>query len=358
MTFEELYSYIANLIVDYRRGEIAEPTPEHVYRWITQFTPENQYAVLLETKNILDKLYLTEENVDVFLEAIATNKKIVGENAGAFWQSACFFEGQQQGNSLKEMTQKLQEILQQQLGVSSTGGEDSHTHIYIDDFLFTGNRLIHDLTTWIENRNNVPTKVHIILIGWHRSGQWYAQNKLRSIARDHNKNITFQFWSIEDLRLENRLRYIDKSEVLWPTIDVCNDITINNYIDTIDPEREKIRFREKVEHESRIYSNEANRAILEYEFTLAGLKIRSYSQDPSDILKPLGYSPFANLGFGSMITTYRNCPNNCPLALWWGSPTAGSNHPLGKWYPLLERKTYEHVETGFSPFIDIDSIFS
>jgi hypothetical protein len=35
------------------------------------------------------------------------------------------------------------------------------------------------------------------------------------------------------------------------------------------------------------------------------------------------------LGFGSLIVTYRNCPNNAPLALW-------VDHP---WYPLFPRTT-------------------
>jgi hypothetical protein len=35
------------------------------------------------------------------------------------------------------------------------------------------------------------------------------------------------------------------------------------------------------------------------------------------------------LGFGSTLVTFRNCPNNCPLAFWAGYP----------WYPLFQRKT-------------------
>ena len=35
------------------------------------------------------------------------------------------------------------------------------------------------------------------------------------------------------------------------------------------------------------------------------------------------------LGFGSLIVTYRNCPNNAPLALWVDAP----------WYPLFPRTT-------------------
>ncbi len=45
--------------------------------------------------------------------------------------------------------------------------------------------------------------------------------------------------------------------------------------------------------------------------------------------RPLGHTSLEALGFGSMIVTFRNCPNNAPLALWVGAP----------WYPLFPRTT-------------------
>lgn len=44
--------------------------------------------------------------------------------------------------------------------------------------------------------------------------------------------------------------------------------------------------------------------------------------------RPLGNMVLETLGFGSMLVTFRNCPNNSPLALWAGDP----------WYPLFPRK--------------------
>ena len=79
--------------------------------------------------------------------------------------------------------------------------------------------------------------------------------------------------------------------------------------------------------------------MLERELLLAGMHIRSLSQNPSPALRPLGFGPFG-LGFGSTIVTYRNCPNNTPLALWWGDPQAEPAHPFARWYPLVQRRTY------------------
>jgi hypothetical protein len=87
------------------------------------------------------------------------------------------------------------------------------------------------------------------------------------------------------------------------------------------------------------FSSETRRSVLEQAFLKAGLRIRSFSANPHAALRPLGFSPFG-VGFGSLFLSFRNCPNNAPLALWWGDHTKPSWHPFSKWYPLVPRKTY------------------
>ena len=66
----------------------------------------------------------------------------------------------------------------------------------------------------------------------------------------------------------------------------------------------------------------------ENSYRLAGHRIRGFANDPNPRLKPLGFSPFEP-GFGSLFVTFRNCPNNSPLALWYGDPYSyPENHPL------------------------------
>jgi hypothetical protein len=79
--------------------------------------------------------------------------------------------------------------------------------------------------------------------------------------------------------------------------------------------------------------------VLEQALVKAGLKIRSFSAKPKPILRPLGFGPFG-MGFGSLFLSWRNCPNNAPLALWWGGKTEPPWHPFNRWYPLVPRKTY------------------
>jgi hypothetical protein len=168
--------------------------------------------------------------------------------------------------------------------------------------------------------------------------------RLKKAAVAAGKTTAFHCWAA--VRFENRKRYRAMSEVLWPTV-LPDDALLKEYM----AHEEKFPFEPrqlggKLEHE--LFSSEEGRQLLERELLLAGIRIRSFSQNPGRALRPLGFSAFG-LGFGSTIVTYRNCPNNSPLALWWGDPNAGANHPFSKWYPLFPRKTY-------APAIDLDGI--
>jgi hypothetical protein len=78
-----------------------------------------------------------------------------------------------------------------------------------------------------------------------------------------------------------------------------------------------------------IFSDDAGRQLLEQEFLKAGARIRMMCPNLNVNQRPLGNTLLDTLGFGSMIVTFRNCPNNAPLALWVGHP----------WYPLFPRAT-------------------
>jgi hypothetical protein len=82
------------------------------------------------------------------------------------------------------------------------------------------------------------------------------------------------------------------------------------------------------QHDS-IFSSEEGRATLEQQFLVAGVKIRRISPYLNEYQRPLGNSVLETLGFGTLIATFRNCPNNAPLALWAGNP----------WHPLFPRRT-------------------
>ena len=79
---------------------------------------------------------------------------------------------------------------------------------------------------------------------------------------------------------------------------------------------------------SRIFSSEAGRDLLEQQLLQAGLQIKEERLYFKENYRPLGYTVLKTLGFGALLVTFRNCPNNCPLAFWADDP----------WYPLFPRK--------------------
>jgi hypothetical protein len=261
---------------------------------------------------------------------------LAGEVPCEYWQTAHFLNIQQQGHSQTEIRQVFGEALAQQCGLAiDECGSDAGDHLYLDDVLFTGGRIGNDLSAWIAGGAPANGTVHVVVIATHTFGEWKCSERLKQEATAAGKKLAFHFWAA--LRIENRQSRSATSEVLWPaTIPV--DETLAAYIAA----EQKFPFKPrtpggKLQHP--IFSSEDGRQLLERELLLAGMRIRSFSQNPSKALRPLGFSPFG-LGFGSMIATYRNCPNNAPLALWWGDPNAAASHPFSKWYPLLQRKTY------------------
>ncbi len=141
------------------------------------------------------------------------------------------------------------------------------------------------------------------------------------------------------MSLENKMNCHDNSHILFPIQNIENqEETIKNYLQIQNGYKlREFNQGDGYKCEETNFSSETNRQILEKEFTLAGLTINGKFNDESTkkYWKPLGISPFSGLGFGAMVFTYRNCPNNTPLALWWGD---WDNNSI--WYPLLQRKTY------------------
>lgn len=218
-------------------------------------------------------------------------------------------------------------------------GSANGDFIYLDDVLFSGTRIASDLERWIFN--DAPRKgvVQVILLAFHTGGQYYISNKrLKKAIADSKKDITINFWRI--LEIQNQAYWKYTSDVLWPA-SIPAIPEVQAYVAAEDRYPHQLR---QPGGKTMFFSSEEGRQVLEQEFLTAGVKIRSKIANPKSVLRPLGFSMFG-VGFGSLIATYRNCPNNCPLALWWGDPDATSG-PF-EWYPLLPRKTYASAENVF-----------
>ena len=274
---------------------------------------------------VLKRTYFSRDHVAGFLGSLIGAPKLVGNDPCTFWRTVNFLDIQGAGNSQTEMLALFNEVLQQKchVGIDQCGGE-SGIFLYLDDGIFTGNRVLRDLLLWIEDKAPSEATLHIVSIALHSGGEYYARTRITDAAKVAEKRVEAKWWRATTL--ENRKYYRDTADVLWPT-SIPEDETVSAYVDemTYEPTLRRLGSTGK----NALYSSEEGKNLLEQEFLKAGVTIRRMCPNLGRTQRPLGHITLETLGFGSMIVTYRNCPNNAPLALWVDDP----------WYPLFPRIT-------------------
>jgi hypothetical protein len=331
-----LLESIANTTADYREGDLDAPTPEHVERWVNQFDPDVQLPILREMDHVLKRTYFSRKGTSQFLEGLFQTEKLVGGDPCAFWQGVKFLDIQGGGASQKEMLALFSKILEAKCGLSVDDcGTAPTAFVYLDDAIFSGGRVSHDLTDWIANDAPDEATLHVIVIATHQSS-YYNKNKVRDAIKSSGKSINITWWHAVDL--EDRKTFTDTSDVLRP-VSIPTDPAVQAYVHAL---RYPIRLRNAGQVGALgIFSSDAGRQILEHAFLKVGVRIREMCPNLNQYQRPLGNMVLDTLGFGSLIVTFRNCPNNAPLALWVGDP----------WYPLFPRTT--NSDTSLKRFIEM-----
>ncbi|AYM78580.1 hypothetical protein D9M09_24345 [Janthinobacterium agaricidamnosum] len=340
-----LMEAIANTIQSYRKGEIPVPTVDHVDRWISQFTPENQLPMLQEFSDVIESSFITHESFVRFLGGLMNNAALTGKTPKDFWSKVNFLRVQKDGVSQRAMLKLMAVQLKDTFGLDlAKCGADDGDFMYLDDIMCTGSRVGNDIVDWIKNDAPKECRLHIVLAVTHTTGEYYLRNtRLENAKKEAGKQgIKITVWRA--LELENTVYWNRNADVYWPS-ELPNLETVKSYA-----ANGKFPFKPReLGGKSKIFKSEEGRKILEAEFLLAGMKIRSHHSTPKDSLRPLGFGPFG-IGFGSTLVTYRNCPNTAPLAVWWGD--GGASNTALQWYPLLPRKTYSSAENVFSKCFD------
>lgn len=338
---DKIAKKIEDILADYRVEDKLNPKKENILKWVSQFREVNQKIILEEMLHIFSRRYLTKSDINIFLEGLVKNKKLAGVKPKDYWSNVSLLAIQKDGDSQRMMNKKFNKIIKEELNIDLPENDLKKKYfLHLDDFLFTGNRLRTDLQEWFKTAP-FEKRLDIIYIGYHKSGQYYLSQKW--LKSNNKKKIKIKFW--RRIELENTTSCQNVSHILWPTKDICKYDDVKDYIAL----QSDCLFRDKSQKpngycKDKLFSSEANRVILEEEFTLAGIKINKAMSDDKDkqrYWKPLGMSSFKGLGFGAMVFSYRNCPNNTPLAFWWGNWTEGSI-----WYPLFQRKTYNDLKVS------------
>lgn len=322
---DDLIAAIALIAADYRSGEIDVPTSQHVERWVSQFDEAVRLPMLREMAHILRKTYFSRSGTVAFLEGLFGTEKLSGQDPCAFWKNAKFLDIQGGGASQKEMLRLFSKVLEEKCNFKTEDcGEKPEAFIYLDDGIFTGNRARQDLEKWIFRDAPASAQVHIITIAQHSGGQFYSNGKIVEAAKSSNKDIKLKWWRA--IELEDTRYRTDTSDVLRPT-SIPEDASVKKYVAGMKYPPH-LRNAGQV-GKNAIFSSDEGRQLIEQEFLKAGVRIREMCPHLGDTQRPLGHATLDILGFGSLIVTFRNCPNNAPLALWAGDP----------WYPLFPRKT-------------------
>ena len=345
-----LLDSIAHTIRDYRTSELPQPTPDHVNRWVGQFETQVQVPILREVDHVLRQTYFSKRRTRRFLASLAEHSGLTSNRPYDFWRAAMVLELQNRGSSQDTMRGLLFEELERKYGIAeASSGAERKVFVYLDDALFGGNQIYADLSEWLRCKAPATGTVYIAVMVAHSYGKWWCRRELETQAANVGKDINFTFYL--GLEFENRRMKRNQAEVLWPAVIPDNGVLLS-YMNQeqaypFEPREPGHKFS------SGVFSSEKSRQLLETELLLAGVRIRSFCANPNPRMRPLGYSRFG-LGFGSTIVTYRNCPNNAPLAFWFGNPDARAGHPFSRWYPLFERKTRSSAdEMSLEDFLEL-----
>jgi len=340
-----LLQSLASTIAGYRRGEISPITIAHVETWLNQFDMEDQPVILAELDAIMKRLYFSKDRVKEYLRTLLKEDVIGNGNPSTILPSIRFLTIQKEGSSQWAMLLILDEILQEDFGLSiaQCGTGNVHTYIYIDDAIYTGSRLRYDLTegegnpAWIP-KNGLPNcRLVIYTIVSHLDGMNYAFQHINRAVRKKGMIVKMQ----QSLIIDNRRRYSGSIECLWPEA-ISDDLYVDFYTSNlhINPAQKNWKnddlFRPHgVPSKEGLFSSAGARNVLERAFLQKGARIIAASRNPAASVRPLGFEKRGSLGFGTLFVTYRNIANNCPVVLWWGDSLYPATHSLGMWYPLF-----------------------
>ncbi|ENU09288.1 hypothetical protein F997_02737 [Acinetobacter calcoaceticus NIPH 13] len=295
----------------------------HISLWISQFDKSEQEFMVLIAAKLLEERFITKEEEIDFIKNLFSNN-ILSKNKTMPFP----LDIQKNGNSQTRL------IGHYNFFMSSFGysyAEDSV--IYLDDFIFSGGRVFEDLSNWIPLQEK-SYKIYVVVIGCH-TNFWRIEKLLNEKINHTNitKGINLSINFIKLNELENRLFRKNQSDVLWPMDHFFRN---ERYQHLIDP---SFNYRDGfIATPQSFFTNNDDRVRFENICLKYGFEIIQRCQNPNRTTRPLGIHRYS-YGFGGLVFSYKNCPNNTPLLFWWGSSNPAS--PMyNQWHPLMPRRIY------------------
>ncbi|WP_284942362.1 hypothetical protein [Enterobacter sp. MEB024] len=336
LTDENAIDKIVEKLSDYRYPPAKGMSSEHVSKWIKQFSVDDRRFILDETLYLLRAGYLSEDLYKALLKAMARNEKNT-----KFFRYAGFLDIQKKGNSQKELLHSLYEMVNVKFSIVTNSSTEDEVNnfkrfVYIDDTSFSGEKVIKSITDFVMSFDLRNIKINVYLFSSHTLSDYNIKRRLDEVFNGRNILIYVQNGGLR--KVENRKSQSAKSGVFWPKIE---SVDVPEVFDELDVYKGIYR---KGYFTTDSFRNQASRDRFESILTKVGFDILQNRKTPSEVLKPLGFSTFDGLGFGGTTFTYRNCPNNVPLAFWWGAYEPTGHAALDCWYPLMRRNGYNELD--------------
>lgn len=337
-----LAAAISQIIVDYRAEEGKAIAPRDVQEWVNQFSASVREPILQEMHHILQNVYFSKADVERDVATMVRTPPGESDPKG-FWRTANFLWIQKKGASQNHLRVIFAQALKAETGLRlEECGTSGGPFVYMDDFVFTANHVHWDLLDWVKS-NAAPRSGRIIVLAvvMHSQRTDYAQKQVIKAATSVGKTFTMNdWWHLKAIR---QTEYAgSETDVLRPMTLPSGDRHVDQLLAHLVAAGKPFRPRTGLTSASNpVFSSEAARVLLETEFLKAGARIKYdlCPQLPANAW-PLGYDIFKGAGFGSLVLNYRNCPNNCPLALWAGDP----------WKPLFPRRN-NPAHQNFDPSV-------
>jgi hypothetical protein len=313
-------------------------TPEHVGRWVSQFPAEVQITILSETYSLLRETYISREEAKRWFRKLLWYEPLVGRAPRGSLRHISFLDVQRRGNSQRAMLELLDETMRETFGFGTADcGETPDAFVYLDDALYTGSHVRHDLAEWFDDKKP-GTKLFLIFLAVHSEGKEYVTKQLDPLRMKNRVDVRF----VHGMTFRHNRTSASHFDCLWP-VDGDPDPDIERYIaecpdiGTQRLTRSRLFRPDLADASGRRFSSPEARRVLERALLRAGSSIWALPRFRAASIRPMGWEKLASLGFGATFVCFRNISNNCPVAWWWGDPSQPAWNPLSRWYPLFPR---------------------
>src|SRR4051794_30511097 len=283
-------------------------------RWVEQFEPDEQPALLRAVRRWVEAYYWGPERVEDVLDAVIADLRgervLVAPLQPAQSTQACLN---------KRFVDRLRAH-----GVSiprDTAKAD--VHVYLDDVVCTGRTLDRHLRRLL-TRVRPGSSVLVFHLVEHAHDARRRRDALAQLAREHDVELRTD----HALRMENRPEVLGGLEVIAPSPWSARALDPRYTTRTRVTRR---AFRDPdLFGDGPLFDDAEQRDVVERAFLRVGSRIAAREKG----LRPLGAGEGPSLGFGAVTFTFHDAPPTMPLALWWHDDRDPST-----WFPLVARRT-------------------